>query len=137
MGALVNMCILVFGVLINTAVQAYIICDSGYTTTTCYGDGAYCCGDDLDLCCYHEYFYSFWWFWFIWFWVILLIVSCSIWICRRRRQRMAMPQYVIVEPQQTYGTVHSSTVYPSARPTGPPSAPAYQPPQKPPPYSPQ
>lgn len=128
-------CAIFLGILLDTVAQAAIVCGDTEFQTTCYGDGAYCCGMDLDLCCYHDYFYSFWWFWFIWFWVILLIVSCSIWICRRRRQRLAMPQYVIVEPQQTYGTVSSTSVYTSTGQAVPPTAPAYQ--QKPPPYSPQ
>ncbi|WAQ96553.1 hypothetical protein MAR_029243 [Mya arenaria] len=82
-------------------------------------------------------------FWFIWFWVVFFIISCSICICiRRRRQAYAQPRYVIVDNQQTYGTVappgyqynsgYNVTANVPTQNAVPASAPAYQ--EKPPDY---
>ncbi|KAH3862503.1 uncharacterized protein LOC127866269 [Dreissena polymorpha] len=103
--------------------------------TVCYGSGAYCCENDLQECCWQHFpVYTFWWFWSIWFWVIFFGVLICVCI-RRRRRLLSAPRYVIVEGQQSYGTVQASYQRAAYDQGFNPamSAPAYQ--EKPPEYS--
>ncbi|XP_052791068.1 uncharacterized protein LOC128225086 [Mya arenaria] len=132
--------LVLFLVSVLTTVKGYTQCGR----TSCYGSGAYCCSYDSSECCWDTIsVYSYWWFWFIWFWVVFFIISCSICICiRRRRQAYAQPRYVIVDNQQTYGTVappgyqynsgYNVTANVPTQNAVPASAPAYQ--EKPPDY---